>query len=200
MEQPLASYIDDFARRHEFGAQFPALVLNADFQPLSLCPLSLWNWREAVCAVIAQRVRAIAEYNSVVRSPSFSIKLPSVIALKDYISPRRHVAFSRFNLFLRDGFRCAYCTGQFSLKQLTFDHVVPRRLGGRSAWENIVTACAACNRVKGGRLLAETGLRLKLRPYRPLYSELQRAGRRFPPRYLHESWRDFLYWDVELES
>ena len=36
-------------------------------------------------------------------------------------------------------------------------------------------------------------------PYQPTVHDLHNNGRLFPPNYLHESWMDYLYWDVELE-
>ena len=87
------------------GQTFPALVLNADFRPLSYFPLSLWSWQDAVKAVFLDRVSVLSEYDTRVRSPSCSMRLPSVIALKDYIPSARRPAFTRFNVFLRDGVR-----------------------------------------------------------------------------------------------
>ena len=117
----------------------PALVLNADFRPLSYYPLSLWPWQEVVKAVFLDRVDIIAEYDYVVRSPSTEFRLPSVIALRDFVRQDRPPAFTRFNVFLRDGFECAYCG---TSEHLTFDHVIPRSKGGRTTWENIVAACS----------------------------------------------------------
>ena len=77
----------------------PALVLNADYRPLSYYPLSLWPWQEAVKAVYLDRVQIVAEYDEVVRSPSTEIRIPSVVVLNDYIQPQKRVAFTRFNLF-----------------------------------------------------------------------------------------------------
>ena len=131
----------------------PALVLNADFRPLSYYPLSLWPWQEAVKAVFLDRVEVVAEYDQVVHSPSFEMRLPSVISLREYISQDRPPAFTRFNVFLRDGFACQYCG---TSDDLTFDHLIPRSKGGRTTWENIVTACAPCNLKKGGRSVRET--------------------------------------------
>ena len=62
---------------------YPALVLNADFRPLSYLPLSLWGWQDSVKACFQGRVNVVAEYEQVIRSPSFEMQLPSVIALKD---------------------------------------------------------------------------------------------------------------------
>jgi 5-methylcytosine-specific restriction endonuclease McrA len=84
-------------------------VLNADFRPLSYFPLSLWPWQEAVKAVFLDRVNIVSEYDRVVRSPSFEMRLPSVISLKEYVQTSRRPAFTRFNVFLRDRFACQYC-------------------------------------------------------------------------------------------
>jgi 5-methylcytosine-specific restriction endonuclease McrA len=82
---------------------------------------------------------------------------------------------------------------------LTFDHVVPRSRGGRTTWDNVVTACSSCNLLKGSRLPRESGMYPRLRPEQPSTHLLQENGRAFPPNYLHQSWRDFLYWDSELD-
>ncbi|CAK0780018.1 5-methylcytosine-specific restriction endonuclease McrA [Azospirillaceae bacterium] len=177
----------------------PALVLNADFRPLSYFPLSLWCWQDAVRAVFMDRVNIISEYDRVVRSPTFVMRLPSVISLRDYVQPTRHPAFTRFNVFLRDRFACQYCGQAFPTQELTFDHVVPRSKGGRTTWENVVTSCTACNLLKGNRLLHQCGMAPMTPPFQPSARDLQENGRAFPPNYLHESWRDFLYWDSELD-
>ncbi len=182
------------------AANFPALVLNADFRPLSYFPLSLWSWQESVKAVFLDRVNIVSEYDHVVHSPSMAMCVPSVIALRDYVHLNRRPAFTRFNVFLRDGFQCQYCGGGFAAEELTFDHLVPRSRGGRTIWTNVVTACQDCNLRKGSRTAEECRMHA-LRPVvQPTTYQLQRNGRSFPPNFLHESWRDFLYWDSELES
>jgi len=177
--------------------QYPALVLNADYRPLSYYPLSLWPWQDAVKAVFLDRVAIVAEYDAVVRSQRAEVRIPSVVVLKDYVRPVKTVAFTRFNLFLRDEFRCQYCG---SPHDLTFDHVVPRVRGGRTTWENVVAACSPCNLRKGSRSLKASGLRLAVPPRQPSAEEMHNRGRRFPPNHLHESWLDYLYWDTELEA
>ena len=181
--------------RHPDGC--PALVLNADYTPLSYYPLSVWPWQTAIKAVFLERVDIVAHYERAVRSPTQSIQLPSVIALRQYVKPSAHPAFTRFNLFLRDRFACQYCG---TTSDLTFDHVVPRAQGGRTTWENVSTACAPCNLRKGGRTPRQAHMVLTEPPYRPTSWQLQENGRSFPPGYLHDSWRDWLYWDVELEA
>jgi len=182
------------------GSHFPALVLNADFRPLSYFPLSLWSWQEAIKAVFLDRVSVLSEYDAEVRSPSQSFRLPSVIALKDYVPTARRPAFTRFNVFLRDNFSCQYCLDRLPTHDLTFDHVIPRARGGRTTWENVVTACSPCNLMKGSKLPHEIHMHPRRRPSQPGTWELQENGRAFPPNYLHESWRDYLYWDTELDS
>ena len=175
---------------------FPALVLNADFRPLSYYPLSLWSWQDTVKAVFLDRVNIVSEYDRAVRSVTFEMKLPSVVSLKTYVKPALYPAFTRFNVFLRDRFVCQYCGGKH---ELTFDHLVPRARGGQTRWDNVVAACSPCNLAKGSKSLAQSGMRLSQHPYRPTVFELHRNGRMFPPNYLHESWMDYLYWDTELD-
>src|SRR5437763_11487380 len=142
----------------------PALVLNADYTPLSYYPLSLWPWQTAVKAVFLERVDIVAAYEREVHSPSWKMQIPSVIALRQFVKPSEFPAFTRFNVFLRDRFACQYCG---SPHHLTFDHVVPRRLGGKTSWENVATACAPCNMKKGGRTPQQARMPLLLKPIRP---------------------------------
>ena len=187
----------EFVREPSALRHNPALVLNADYRPLSYYPLSLWCWQDAVKAAFMDRVDIVAEYDEYVHSPSTRIRIPSVVVLKDYVKPQKRVAFTRFNLFLRDGFLCQYCG---SKGDLTFDHVMPRASGGVTSWENVVAACSRCNLKKGSKSLRRAGMSLRRAPRQPSSEELRNSGRQFPPNYLHDSWMDFLYWDSELES
>ena len=174
----------------------PALVLNADFRPLSYYPLSLWSWQDAIKAVFLDRVNIVSEYDFAVRSPSARMRLPSVVSLKTYVKPSRYPAFTRFNVFLRDRFQCQYCGAP---EDLTFDHLLPRSRGGQTTWANVVTACAPCNLRKGNKTCKDIGVWPRQMPYEPTVHDLHNNGRLFPPNYLHESWLDYLYWDAELE-
>ena len=140
----------------------PALVLNADYRPLSYYPLSLWSWQDTVKSVFLDRVIIVSNYDRVVRSPSFDMQLPSVIALKDYIVPQSRPSFTRFNVFLRDKFQCQYCKNNFKVEELTFDHVIPKSKGGSTSWNNVVTSCRRCNTMKGNKLLSKTNFSLVL--------------------------------------
>ena len=174
----------------------PALVLNADYRPLSYYPLSLWCWQDAIKSVFLDRVSIVSNYERIVRSPSFQMNLPSVIALKNFVKLQRNPSFTRFNVFLRDRFTCQYCADK---KDLTFDHLIPKSKGGETNWENVVTACSICNVKKGGRIYEKSGMLLLRKPFSPTIEDLHNSGRNFPPSFLHESWMDYLYWDVELE-
>jgi 5-methylcytosine-specific restriction endonuclease McrA len=93
------------------GMHFPVLVLNADFRPLSYFPLSTWTWQDAVKAVFLDRVSVLSEYEKEVHSPSFTMRLPSVIALRDFIPSARMPAFTRFNVFdRRSDYSMARCS------------------------------------------------------------------------------------------
>ena len=175
---------------------FPALVLNADFRPLSYYPLSLWNWQESIKAVFLERVNIVSEYDRFVRSPSFEMRIPSVVSLKTYVKPALYPAFTRFNVFLRDRFTCQYCGTVLPASALTFDHVVPRSRGGITSWSNVVAACMPCNTAKGNAMR----LRPRRAPAPPTTRDLMAARKTFPPNYLHTTWLDYLYWDVGLEA
>ena len=184
---------------HVSPSGFPALVLNADFRPLSYYPLSLWSWQDAIKAVFLERVNIVANYDRAVHSPSFEMKLPSLVPrLKTFVKPSTHPAFTRFNVFLRDRFACQYCGDR---DDLTFDHILPRSRGGHTTWDNVVAACSPCNLHKGDSPPAKPrcGRHRCRSSSRPCRCNVRRNGRLFPPNYLHESWLDYLYWDTELE-
>lgn len=180
--------------------QCPALVLNADYRPLSYYPLSVWPWQEAIKAIFRDTVNVVSEYERVVHSPAAEFKLPSVLVLKEFVTSDRTPAFTRFNVFLRDKWSCQYCGHRYKTHDLTFDHVIPRASGGKTNWENIVASCRACNLDKGCKLPEQCGMIPLTEPYAPTIQQLQESGRKFAPNFLHESWTDFLYWDTELET
>ena len=145
----------------------PALVLNADFRPLNYFPLSLWSWQNSIKAVFLNRVNVVSEYNNAIHSPTVEMKLPSVISLKEYVNVSTNPAFTRFNVFLRDRFSCQYCGQHFPTHELTFDHVLPRSLGGRTEWTNVVTACGNCNLRKANKSIGDSGMQMLKKPVQP---------------------------------
>lgn len=183
------------------AGSYPALLLNADFNPVSLFPLSVLPWQDAVKDIFQEKVVTVAEYEVEVRSVRASLRLPSVVALTSYVHVPRKVPFTRANLWLRDGGACAYCKEPLATSEVTFDHVIPRSRGGGSSWENIVCACSACNGRKGDRLPSECRMHPDPSPAKPSQAALAKSAARLvraapAPR----DWLDFIYWDGELET
>jgi 5-methylcytosine-specific restriction endonuclease McrA len=176
------------------------LVLNADFRPLSYNPLSLWSWRDALTALMLDRVQLVANYDVRARSPSHSMQVPSVVALKRYKKLEGFPAFTRYNIYLRDSFTCQYCAQRFPTEDLTFDHVIPRSRFGKTSWDNVVAACAPCNSRKANRTPLEAGMSLTKVPRRPARQELAARTPRSMFKDVHETWVDYLYWDSPLED
>lgn len=173
------------------------LLLNATYEPLKVV-----HWRKAVTLWCQGKVEVISVYEDrEIRSVSFTFKLPSVIRLLRRIRIKRrldYVPFSRANIYARDNHSCQYCGKPFASSELTFDHVVPVAQGGRKDWENIVSCCITCNRKKGGRTPAQAGMALIRLPKRPDKAPAIRIT--FGLRNAPESWRDYVYWNVELDE
>ena len=176
----------------------PALLLNADYQPMSWLPLSLWNWQEAVKAVFSGKVTVVDVYPDVtIRAANLEVPLPAVIALTEYVPLHAQVpAFTKRNVFLRDEYRCQYCLEYFTTRDLSLDHVVPRCKGGRLHWENAVTCCRKCNGRKGSLDVQEIsrllGMRLQRPPHIPTQYELAATASRMLPRRVHPTWEPYL--------
>jgi 5-methylcytosine-specific restriction endonuclease McrA len=130
------------------------------------------------------------------------IRVPRVIVLTAFDRiPKRHVRFSRLNIYARDGFTCQYCDKRPARTELNLDHVVPRSLGGKSTWENVVCSCLDCNRRKGGRTPRQARLRLRRKPVRPQWTPFVNL---MLSTVRYQEWRPFLnivdasYWNTEL--
>jgi 5-methylcytosine-specific restriction endonuclease McrA len=178
------------------------LVLNADYQPLSWAPLSAWTWQQALVAVMQDRVTQVETYDDVlIHTARQTFEVPAVVVLKEY-KKRKHVPFTRYNVFLRDEFRCQYCGAKLPANELTFDHVIPRSRSGQSSWENIVSACGPDNMKKANRTPSEAHMKLLRAPYRPTPQDLDRIARKMPlmKGELHNTWLDYLYWSAEIEA
>ena len=171
------------------------LLLNSSFEPLRVI-----SWQRAITLLFAGKVEVIEEYSREIRSVTFSVKLPSVLRLLRYVrvKKRRMIKFSRANIYARDHHRCQYCGAARRSDELTFDHVIPVSRGGGKKWDNIVTACIDCNRRKGGKNPLESGMRLIKKPVEPTWVPSLNLTLVF--RNAPDSWRDYLYWNVELET
>jgi 5-methylcytosine-specific restriction endonuclease McrA len=171
------------------------LLLNASYEPLKVV-----HWQKAVTLWCQGKVEVIAVHDREIRAVTFSFELPSVIRLLRFVRIKRrfdYVPFNRATIYARDTNTCQYCAGAYHTSELTFDHVVPVSQGGGKDWVNIVTCCVTCNRKKGGRTPGEAGMRLLRHPRRPDPTALRIEIRL---NQAPESWRDFLYWNVELDD
>jgi len=147
----------------------PVLVLNTSFEPLHVVPV-----RRAVVLVLKERAQVIEASEAAIHAATCSVPRPLVIRLVNYvrIPYRAHAPVSRRGVFARDDFTCQYCGRRPTLRVLTVDHVVPRVQGGERTWQNLVAACANCNRRKGGRRPEEAGMALRRRPSAPRHAAI----------------------------
>lgn len=150
------------------------------------------------------RQLAVARDTDAIGTPGGPVRVPRVILLTAFDRvPKRHVRFSRINIFARDDLTCQYCKRRFPKSELNLDHVVPRALGGRSTWENVVCSCLDCNRRKGGRTPHQAGIKLMRKPARPRWTPFVSI---MLSNVRYREWRPYLnivdasYWNVELEQ
>lgn len=182
------------------------LVLNADFRPLNTYPLSIIPAQDAVLTVCRDRASVVEEWDQVFRSPSMEMRVPRVIALREYAHVDAQPKFCRRSILLRDRFECQYCGQRFAPAELTFDHVVPRSSGGQTVWNNILTACIPCNSRKRNTPANYSGrkgsgdLRPLKSPRQPTSAELLRSGLLFLDPAVRADFASYLYWNAELKA
>ncbi len=161
----------------------PVLVLNANFEPLSVC-----STRRAINLVFEGKAEVILNGGHEIRTPSSSYPCPSIVRLSNMIKrPRPQVKLTKGEILRRDHYTCQYCGKNNG--PMTIDHVFPRHKGGLHKWDNVVTACAGCNRRKGGKLLKETRMKLRKQPAQPRASATYRFGTYMVE---NEDWRQFI--------
>ena len=161
------------------------LLLNSNYEPISVLPLSVINWQHAIKLMYLGRVHVLETYPDwIVHSERLAINVPSICVTRDYFHYKKNVKFSRYNLYMRDLFKCQYCDDVY---ELTIDHVVPRSAGGKTVWENCVTSCKSCNHAKGSRLIKPL-----MKPYKPDYYSLVGKWKLMPFSVKQESWYQYL--------
>jgi len=133
-----------------------------------MSPHKIISCQRAVVLAYLGKVEVIETWAEDLVGPSISMKAPSVVRLtRGSVSTKQSVRFSRVNVFARDKFRCQYCGEKKTIRQLNYDHVIPRVQGGKTVWENIVTSCYACNDRKGSRTPEQAGMKLLRKPQKP---------------------------------
>ena len=140
------------------------LLLNSTYEPIKIL-----NWKRAVTLYFKGKVEVLSDYQIPIRAENFIFQLPSVIKLINYVRINyfSKVKFSKNNIFLRDGYRCAYCGNIFNRNELTLDHIVPSSKGGKKSWQNIITACKKCNNKKGNNTPEQAGMKLHYNAKKP---------------------------------
>lgn len=148
--------------RQAIGISRKVLVLNHNYEPLSVC-----NVKKAIILLYLGKAELIAAIDGkLLHSVSRAMPFPSIVRLSIYVRvPFKKIVLSRKNILRRDGHRCQYC-GRADVP-LTVDHVIPRARGGSDLWENLVCACVRCNNKKGDRTPHEAQMPLLRKPIRP---------------------------------
>lgn len=183
---------------------YPSLLLNADYMPLSRRPLSTLSMQETIKGVFLERFIVVEEYDRIIHSAgrTFEMRVPSVVALKSYQSQNHIAPFTRMGILLREKGKCAYCHTPLKRKDLTFDHIYPRSKGGDTSWQNVVASCQSCNSKKANKLLADSGLKLHVKPYAPTKMQLNSLAADFPPpiEHIHETWLSYLGMEKDMPT
>jgi len=165
------------------------LVLNTDGAPMSLLPLSIINWQESIRYMVLDKATVLEWHEDwIVRSARWETRVPAVIILKEYMKKKTNIRYSKQNVFLRDSFSCQYCGTAVNKRTATLDHVIPVSKGGKSVWENAVTACGPCNSRKGH----DTKMKPKIKAYKPSYWELVEKRKKMPFDLRHDSWASYI--------
>ena len=139
------------------------LILNA-----YMTPHAIFSWQQAIVARVTGKIDVVETYEATVSSPSVTIRIPAVARLRR--GPAMHkksVKFSRQNIYARDAQKCCFCGERKPVRELNYDHVVPRAKGGRTDWLNIVTSCKTCNSRKGARTPKQAGMKMHFQPHVP---------------------------------
>ena len=169
------------------------LLLNQGYEPIKII-----SWQRAMTLLTLDKVDVVEAYDTAIRAVSLVVQVPAVVRLRKAF--RRHakpVKFSRVNIYARDGHRCQYCGVKCTTSDLTYDHVIPRSKGGLTNWENIVSACYACNREKANRTPAEARMKLLALPVRPTWMPAVQI--RVSTHSVPDAWRDYVYWTGEID-
>jgi 5-methylcytosine-specific restriction endonuclease McrA len=161
------------------------LVLDAHYQPSQVV-----TWERAICLLYDGKAETVEETDEVIRSPSVSMRMPSIIRMTRRPRSRKvSIKFSRANMLLRDQHTCQYCGNVFEPKELNYDHVTPRSRGGSTHWENIVMSCFECNARKGDRTPEQAKMPLLKQPRKPTW--LPVVPKKFDLRTVPEAWRPY---------
>jgi 5-methylcytosine-specific restriction endonuclease McrA len=177
------------------------LVLDASYQPVAVI-----GWQRAVTLLFEGKIEVIEEYeDAFIRSVTIELKMPSVVRFLRAIRGRkRAIKFSRDNVYVRDGGKCQYCGDKVPRAKLTYDHVLPRAMGGGTNWNNVVICCYDCNQKKSCRTPEQAHMKLLSIPAKPKKLPDSMRFTFTLQKNTPDSWRQWVtsvaYWGGELES
>lgn len=159
------------------------LLLSSSYQPIAFCSM-----RKALNLIFLEKAEIIEpREDAVLRGVFRTFDCPSIIRLKNtYRGLVTKVQLNRKNVMKRDGFRCMYCG---NTSDLTIDHIVPKSRGGKTSWDNLVTACNGCNNKKDNKFLHESGMKLRTIPKTPNRIIFLRQE----VKTIEENWKPYLY-------
>lgn len=156
------------------------LLLNADYAPFTY-PLEPLNAEDTIKGLCLGRYVVVEWSETYAHSPTLEMRLPSVVAVKDYVADAGLYgvpACNIGNLYVRDKGLCQYTGRELKLHGAgthtlaTMDHVVPKSRGGLLTWENTVLASQYANNAKGDKDLREFGMPLLTKPWVPRGADL----------------------------
>ena len=160
------------------------LVLNLNYEPINVC-----NVKRAVVLLGKGKAEPLEDGRGEIHTPTTVVEIPSVIRLVYLIKrPFASRKLSKKEVFLRDRHTCQYCGKQ--TRELTLDHVIPRRQNGSHSWDNVISACIPCNRFKAGRTPSEAHMALLRQPKAPNRYYVLRH------RTIMEEWRKYIPWET----
>jgi len=186
--------LDTCTVRHAFGRLWAGTAKFMETETFKMYDLEAW------LDLVVDK-----ENCTYVRASRIIVRAPDVIILVSGAMPKaRDMSWSRKNLLRRDRSTCQYCGQRFGSEKLTIDHIIPRRKGGKTSFENCVMSCKKCNSYKADRTPAEAGMTLIERPemkilhpsnkamwtksYKPTWSPLHRVH----PKSFKQSWKKFV--------
>ena len=175
--------------RRKSEVKFPkTLVLDASYRAIHII-----DWQDAMCLIFLEKAEVVLYYEDVmVRSSHESFKLPSILRVRcKRKRVQEYLTLTKMNIFKRDKFKCAYCGGYFTKKELTIDHIIPQsRDGEKKSWDNLVTACGTCNNKKADKTPEEANMPLLYPVYQPKWTPKNglSIGSNYP-----QEWNDWIY-------
>lgn len=163
------------------------LVLNSTYEAINIC-----NVKRALVLIFKGAATVLEKNGNKIHSPSIIYDAPSVIRISRFINlANKKVELTRRNVLIRDKYTCQYCGQHFQASELTIDHIIPKSIGGKTRWDNIVACCKECNNKKGKKSAFQSNMSLVKKPSAPNYIYFLHIVRHIGCK--NETWMKYLY-------